>query len=335
MKIYRVGGSVRDELLYGKIKGDRDYVVVGATEEEFLDRYPTAQKVGKAFPVFLVDGDEYAFARTERKVSAGYHGFETIFDPTITLEEDLKRRDLTINAIAKDCETGELTDPFNGQADLQAKKIIHVSDAFSEDPLRAYRVARFAATLPGFTVDIATIELMKTLLDELHTLSPERVWSECNRSLAQEAPDRFFIVLQKSNLLSAHFPELQKLIGVPAGPAEFHPEEDSFTHSIETMMRVTSSDPIIRFAALMHDIGKGETPQNEWPSHHNHTKTGLKLLKTFAKRLKVQSKHQKAANLAIKYHMKAGIIDEMTPKKIVDLLVAVRSFPVDGVRGFF
>jgi len=335
MKIYRVGGSIRDTLLYGQNQGDNDFVVVGATEKEFLERFPQAQKVGKAFPVFLVDGDEYAFARKEKKVAEGYHGFETIFDSTITLEEDLKRRDITINAIAQDIETGEIIDPLNGRADLQAKKIIHVSDAFSEDPLRTYRVARFAATLPNFVVDATTIELMKTLKDELQTLSPERVWSECNRALGQAGPDRFFTLLKKSDLLSVHFPELEALIGVPAGPKEFHPEEDSFSHALETMKLVESDSPVIRFAALMHDIGKGATPHSEWPSHHDHTKTGVTLLAQLAKRLKIQTKHQKAAELAITYHMKAGVIDKMTPKKIVDLLVAVRPFPAQSIRGFF
>ncbi len=208
MKIYQVGGSVRDEIM-GIKPHDFDYVVVGTTEKEFLEKYPDAKKVGKNFPVFLVDGNEYAFARSEKKVAPGYRGFEIDSSSDITLEEDLLRRDITINAIAKNIETGDYIDPFNGIKDIANKKIVHVSDKFSEDPLRVYRVARFAAQFPDFTVDKKTIILMAKLKTELKTLSSERVFTELMKTLEKEKPFRFFETLEKANSLEEHFIEFK------------------------------------------------------------------------------------------------------------------------------
>ncbi len=335
MKIYRVGGSVRDRLLYGENRGDEDFVVVGAKEDEFVRRYPTAQKVGKSFPVFLVNGKEFAFARKEWKNDPGHRGFSIIADPDVTLEEDLKRRDLTINAIAEDMETGELVDPFGGRNDIKNRVIRHVSPAFSEDPLRAYRVARFSAQLPDFSVDASTISLMKTLKSELSFLSAERVWSETARALCQPAPDRFFRILDTTDLLDIHFPELACLKYVPAGPAKYHSEGSALEHSLQVLSAVEYKHPVVRFAALMHDIGKCKTPPEQWPSHYRHDQLGVSQFEAFSTRMKISKQYQTAGKMAIRYHMKAGLIFELRAAKAVDLLMTLRRFPVDGVRGFF
>jgi len=333
MKIYQVGGSVRDEIL-GITPSDRDFLVVGATEEQFLEKYPHAKKIGKSFPVFLVNGSEYAFARKEKKVSPGYRGFEVEFSPDVTLEEDLSRRDITINSIAKDSLTGELIDPFNGIGDIRSKRIVHVTKAFSEDPLRVYRVARFAAKFCDFYVDDKTVDLMSGLKSELKTISAERVWIECVKAMASGCPSRFFKILKEAKVLDVHFPELSALIGVPAGPVEFHPnEKDSFDHTMRAMKR-TPPDPIYIFCILCHDLGKSLTPEKIYPHHYEHDLNGVELVKALCKRLKVPRKYERSAFLTTRYHMTLSRLPEMRPGKAVDLLRKLEGFEPDGVKGF-
>ncbi|MBO4699639.1 multifunctional CCA tRNA nucleotidyl transferase/2'3'-cyclic phosphodiesterase/2'nucleotidase/phosphatase [bacterium] len=324
MKIYSVGGSVRDEIL-GIEAFDRDFVVVGATEAEFLEKFPKAEKVGKSFPVFLVNGCEYAFARRERKNGYGYRGFAVEFSPDITLEEDLKRRDITINAIAKDPDfPDKFIDPYGGIEDIKNKRIIHVSEAFSEDPLRVYRVARFAAKFPDFSVDKSTVKLMKSIGNELMSLSAERVWKELEKTLVYSRPSRFFEVLKEADLLKYHFPEVANLVGVPAGPIQYHPEGDSFIHTVETMDRLRlsgSSDPVAMFAALCHDWGKAASTPDNYPHHYGHDKAGVPIIENFCRRMKnVPERYEFAAKTVAKYHMIVREIDRITPKKAIVIM---------------
>lgn len=337
MKIYQVGGSVRDEIL-GIDAYDRDFVVVGATEAEFLQKFPKAEKVGKSFPVFLVNGCEYAFARKERKNGHGYTGFDVEFSPDITLEEDLKRRDITINAIARDPDFPDrYIDPYGGISDLKNKRIVHVSEAFAEDPLRVYRVARFAAKFPDFSVDKSTIELMHSIGDELLTLSTERVWNELEKILAYPRPSRFFEVLKEADLLKFHFPEVANLIGVPAGPLQYHPEGDAFIHTIETMDRLKlagSSDPVVMFAALCHDWGKAASSPENYPHHYGHDKAGVPIIENFCRRMKnVPQRYRFAAKTVAKYHMIVREIDKITPKKAIIIIKEVLKCSC-GIDGF-
>jgi len=333
MKIYQVGGSVRDEIL-DTLPSDRDFVVVGATVDEFLKKFPKAIKVGRSFPVFLVDGNEYAFARKEKKISAGYRGFDVEFSPDITLEEDLARRDITINSIAKDVETGEIIDPFNGINDIRAKRIVHVTKAFSEDPLRVYRVARFAARFCDFFVDEKTIELMNSLKGELDTLSVERVWAECLKAMESTCPSRFFKILREAEVLDIHFPELFELIDVPAGPVEFHGDEkDSFDHTMKAIKR-TPRDPVLVFSVLCHDLGKALTPKEIYPHHYSHDTNGVEPVKALCKRLKVPKKYERSAFLTARYHMTLSRLPEMRPGKAVNLLRKLDGFEPAGIFGF-
>ncbi|MBQ3368097.1 multifunctional CCA tRNA nucleotidyl transferase/2'3'-cyclic phosphodiesterase/2'nucleotidase/phosphatase [bacterium] len=324
MKIYQVGGSVRDEII-GIPVSDKDFVVVGATEAEFSKKFPKAEKVGKSFPVFLVNGCEYAFARRERKTGHGYRGFSVEFSPDITLEEDLRRRDITINAIAKDPDFPDrYIDPYGGIEDIKNKKIVHVSEAFSEDPLRVYRVARFAAKFPDFSVDESTIKLMNSIGDELETLSTERVWKELEKALVYPRPSRFFEILKEADLLKFHFPEVADLIGVPAGPIQYHPEGDAFIHTIETMDRLKLSgnnDPVAMFAALCHDWGKATSSPDNYPHHYGHDKAGVPIIENFCRRMKnVPERYRLAAKTVAKYHMIVREIDKITPKKAITII---------------
>ena len=336
MKIYQVGGSVRDEIL-GIEAYDKDFVVVGATEAEFLAKFPKAEKVGRSFPVFLVNGCEYAFARKERKNGHGYTGFDVDFSPDITLKEDLLRRDITINAIAKDPDfPDKYIDPYGGIEDIKNKRIIHVSEAFAEDPLRVYRVARFAAKFPGFSVDKSTIKLMNSIGDELKTLSTERVWKELEKALVNPRPSRFFEILKEADLLKYHFPEVQALADVPAGPIQYHPEGDAFIHTIETMDRLKLSgnnDPVAMFAALCHDWGKAASPPDNYPHHYGHDKAGVPIIEKFCKIMKcVPNKYRFAAKTVAKYHMIVREIEKITPKKAIKIIeeIAKTSCGVDG-----
>jgi len=305
MKTYLVGGAVRDKLLGVEAK-DHDWVVVGGTPEEMIAQGFTP--VGSDFPVFLhpETKEEYALARTERKSGHGYHGFEFHADPSVTLEEDLVRRDLTINAMAED-DSGNIIDPFNGQADLANGCLRHVSDAFKEDPVRILRIARYAARFNrwGFHIAHTTHKLMQQMVNEgeVDHLVPERVWQETVRALGEDAPQRFFDVLHKCGALKVVFPELEALFGVPQ-PKHHHPEEDSGVHTMLVLEQAArlSSNLKVRFAALVHDLGKGTTPESEWPRHIAHEDRGVMLVEALCERLRVPREFRDLAILVTKYH---------------------------------
>jgi len=305
MQTYLVGGAVRDRLLNRPVK-DHDWVVVGATPEEMLSL--GYQQVGADFPVFLHPDthEEYALARTERKSGKGYQGFVCDFSSEVTLEEDLLRRDLTINAMAA-TDDGHIVDPYNGQQDLEQRKLRHVSDAFAEDPLRVLRVARFAARFAGlgFTVADETMTLMKTMVadGELEHLVAERVWTETQRALGEEHADVYFQVLRECGALAVWFPELDALFGVPQ-PEKYHPEVDTGVHALMCLQAaVRLSDNIaVRWAALIHDLGKALTPESEWPRHFGHEKRGIKPVKKLCERLKAPNDAKTLALLASEFH---------------------------------
>ncbi|MFL6550252.1 MAG: multifunctional CCA addition/repair protein [Povalibacter sp.] len=330
MKIYLVGGAVRDELLGLPVK-ERDWVVVGARPEELIDA--GYKPVGKDFPVFLhpKTGEEYALARTERKTGPGYRGFETQFSTDVTLEEDLERRDLTINAMAKDIETGELIDPFHGQEDLQARVLRHVSNAFVEDPVRVLRAARFASrfAMLGFSVAEETIALMREIAarGELDALVPERVWQETQRALQQPAPWKYFEVLRDADALRVIFPEVDALFGVPQ-PEQWHPEIDSGVHTMMVLQQATrlSVDPVVRFAALVHDLGKATTPPEEWPRHIAHEHRSVALIEQLCARLRVPTAYREIAVLVGRYHLLAHKALELRPSTLLELFEHLDAF---------
>jgi tRNA nucleotidyltransferase (CCA-adding enzyme) len=327
MKTYLVGGAVRDSLLEIPIK-ERDWVVVGATTQQMLDL--GFKPVGKEFPVFLhpKTKDEYALARTEKKVARGYHGFEFHADPDVTLEEDLKRRDLTINAMAQD-DDGTIIDPFHGQQDLQNKILRHVSDAFAEDPVRILRVGRFAARFADFTIAPETMQLMKNMVQagEVDALVAERVWQELERALSESNPERFIEVLRKCGALKIIFPEIDDLFGVP-NPAEWHPEIDSGIHTLMTLQMAVklTDDPTIRFAVLVHDVGKAKTDKELLPEHHGHEKIGVSLVKDLCERLHVPRKYQDLAEMVTQYHGASYKIYEFSPNAVLRLLEKLDAF---------
>jgi tRNA nucleotidyltransferase (CCA-adding enzyme) len=330
MQIYLVGGAVRDELL-GLPARERDWVVVGARPEDLLAR--GFKPVGKDFPVFLhpQTGEEYALARTERKTGPGYRGFETLFAPDVTLEQDLERRDLTINAIAKDPDSGALIDPFGGQRDLDDRTLRHVSPAFVEDPLRVLRVARFAARFAqlGFRVAPETLSLMREIAarGELDALVSERVWQETQRALEMPTPARFFEVLRDANALPVIFPELHALFGVPQ-PERWHPEIDSGVHTLMVLEQAAklSADPVVRFAALTHDLGKGTTPPSEWPRHIAHEQRGVALIEKLCDRLRVPNAYRELAVLVSRYHLDAHRATELRDTTLLELLERLDAF---------
>ena len=311
MKIYQVGGAVRDRLL-GLPVVDHDWVVVGATPEQMLDLGYKA--VGRDFPVFLhpETGEEYALARTERKTGPGYTGFAFHAAPGVTLEEDLQRRDVTINAMAED-EDGNLIDPFNGRADLKAGLLRHVSPAFVEDPLRVLRVARFAARF-GFRIDDQTLELMRAISagGELEALTPERVWTETERGLGEDNAPVYFTVLRDCHALGVLFPELERLFGVPQ-PPQHHPEIDTGVHTLMVLEQACrlSDDTAVRFAALVHDLGKGTTPRASWPSHPAHEERGVALVEALCERYRIPNRHRELAVMTSRYHLDCHRIREM------------------------
>lgn len=331
MKTYLVGGAVRDELLALPVR-ERDWVVVGATPEELTRQGYRA--VGKDFPVFLhpQSNEEYALARTERKTGPGYKGFKTEFSPDVTLEDDLVRRDLTINAIAKDPDTGALIDPFGGRRDLEARTLRHVSPAFVEDPLRVLRVARFAARFAqlGFTVAPETAELMREMAasGELEALVPERVWQETRRALEQSTPQVYFQVLRDTNALKVIFPEVDALFGVPQ-PPQWHPEIDTGVHTLMVIEQAAklSSDSTVRFAALTHDLGKGTTPKAELPRHIAHEERSVNLVESLCKRLRVPNEHRELAVIVARHHGRAHRALELRESTMVDLID-----DLDGLR---
>ena len=320
MQIYLVGGAVRDELLGIEVK-DRDWVVVGSTPEEMAALGYKA--VGKEFPVFIHpdSGEEYALARTERKSGPGYKGFVFNTSDDITLEQDLERRDITINAIARD-ENGDLIDPFNGRNDLENKVIRHVSDAFTEDPLRVLRVARFAAQF-DFIIAAETLALLTEIsaTDELEALVPERIWVETEKALQTRAPRRYFEVLRECNALRVLFPEVDRLFGVPQ-PERYHPEIDCGVHTLMVLDQAANltADPEVRFAALVHDLGKATTPQEIWPSHHGHGERGVELIDKLCDRLRIPNRYRELATVVSRYHLNCHRIDELSPKVVVGKL---------------
>lgn len=328
MKIYCVGGAVRDALLGLPVK-DHDYVVVGATPQQMVEQ--GYRPVGKDFPVFLHPDtqEEYALARTERKSGKGYRGFEVYAAPQVTLEQDLARRDLTINAMARD-EAGELIDPYNGRADIQSKTLRHVSDAFIEDPVRILRIARFAARFDEFTVAPETMRLMRHMVQagEVDALVAERAWQELARGLMEAKPSRMFEVLRACGALQRILPEVDRLWGVPQ-PAQYHPEIDTGVHVMLVIDYAAAhgfSLPV-RFAALTHDLGKGTTPAEMLPQHIGHEERSAQLLKAVCQRLRVPNDCKELAHIVAKFHGKAGRVDEMRPATLVQFL-----YDTDAIR---
>lgn len=330
MKTYLVGGSVRDELLGLPVK-DHDYVVVGASPEE-MERLGY-RPVGKDFPVFLhpQTHEQYALARTERKISRGYKGFEVFASPQVTLQEDLARRDLTINSIAKD-EAGNIIDPFNGVADLEAGILRHVSPAFSEDPVRILRAARFAARF-GFRIAPETLALMSEMVHngEVDALVPERVWQELARGLMEENPSRMFYVLRECGALTRILPEVDVLFGVPQ-PAHAHPEIDTGLHIMLAIdyAAVRNYSLPVRFATLTHDLGKGTTPPEEWPRHIGHEERSIDLTRNLCERIRIPKDSRDLALLVARYHGNVHRAEELKPSTLADILQAVDAYRKPG-----
>lgn len=326
MKVYAVGGSVRDQLLGLDVR-DQDYVVVGSTPEE-MERLGF-KPVGRDFPVFLhpETREEYALARTERKSGHGYRGFVVHTAPDVTLEQDLERRDLTINAIARD-ENGNIIDPFNGVADLRQGVLRHVGPAFREDPVRVLRTARFAARF-GFEVATQTRALMQQMVadGEVDHLVAERVWQELSKGLMESKPSRMFEVLRSCDALAIILPEIDALFGVPQ-PQQTHPEVDTGAHImlvIDYAAKQQYSLPV-RFAALTHDLGKATTPRNQWPAHHGHEQESARLVQSLCARLRVPGHCCDVARLTARYHGEIHRAEELRPATILKLLTATDAF---------
>ena len=334
MKTYLVGGAVRDRLLGLPVK-DRDYVVVGATAGNLLRLGYTP--VGKDFPVFLhpQTKEEYALARTERKTGRGYHGFAFDTAPDVTLEDDLRRRDLTINAMAEDAN-GALVDPFGGAADLRNHLLRHVSPAFAEDPVRILRVARFAARYAGrgFRVADETLELMRRMVrdGEADHLVPERVWAETQKALAERTPGAFLRALRDCGALAVVMPEVDALYGVPQR-ADFHPEIDTGVHLemvLDMAARLAPGDALIGWCALTHDLGKALTPKDELPSHRGHEHAGVAPLRALAERLKVPNEYATLAELVCRLHLLAHTAFELRPETVLKLFEQLDAFRQPG-----
>ncbi|MES1942607.1 tRNA nucleotidyltransferase [Salinisphaera sp. PC39] len=329
MKTYLVGGAVRDELLGLPVR-ERDWVVVGATPADM--EAAGYRPVGRDFPVFLhpETGEEHALARTERKSGRGYHGFVFHTGTDVTLEDDLERRDLTVNAIARD-DDGRLVDPFGGRRDLEARLLRHVSDAFVEDPVRLLRVARFYARFAplGFRVADETKALLARMVadGEVDHLVPERVWSETERSLALPGPQRFFELLREVGALARLFPELDALFGVPQ-PETHHPEIDSGRHTLLALAQAArmETSTAVRFAVLCHDFGKALTPRDRWPAHHGHEAAGVAPVRACCERLGVPRAHRDLALLATRWHLHVHRALELRPATVLDLLEAADAF---------
>ncbi len=323
MEVYLVGGTVRDKLLNRPVK-ERDWVVVGATPGELEALGYKA--VGRDFPVFLHPDthDEVALARLEKKVGPGYRGFITEYSPTVTLEDDLQRRDLTVNAMAEDA-TGQLIDPHGGQRDLAARLLRHVSSAFVEDPVRILRVARFAARYAPLNFRVAedTLALMRQMVaaGEVDALVPERVWAETVRALGEPNPEVFIEVLRDCGALVVILPELDALFGVPQ-PEKWHPEIDTGLHQLLALQQSVrlGGNERVRFAVLMHDLGKGLTPPDLWPAHRGHEETGAALVELVCERLHVPNDFRDLALLASRYHTHVHRALELRPATLLELL---------------
>ncbi|MEP7041559.1 MAG: multifunctional CCA addition/repair protein [Dokdonella sp.] len=330
MQIFLVGGAVRDQLL-GLDVVDRDYVVVGATPDEMLRL--GYKPVGKDFPVFLhaQTGEEYALARTERKTGHGYHGFAFHADAAVTLEQDLERRDLTINAMARDAD-GVIVDPFGGRRDLDERVLRHVSAAFVEDPVRVLRVARFVARYSaiGFRIAAETLALMRAMVDsgEVDHLVAERVWAETRKALTEPKPSAFVRALRDCDALRVVFPEVDVLYGIPQR-AEFHPEIDTGTHIemvLDMAARLAPGDDLVGWCALTHDLGKALTPKVELPRHIRHEHNGVAPLRALSARLKVPAEHAALAELVCRHHLEAHRAFELRAATVLELLEKLDSF---------
>ncbi|MXZ28799.1 MAG: multifunctional CCA addition/repair protein [Gammaproteobacteria bacterium] len=334
MKTYLVGGAVRDRLLGLEVR-ERDWVVVGATADELLKQ--GYKEVGRSFPVFLhpETQEEYALARRETKTAPGYRGFEVDFGPEVTLEEDLMRRDLTINAMAGD-DAGRLVDPYGGERDLAEKVLRHVSPAFREDPVRILRVARFAARFDGQGFGIApeTMALMREMVaqGEAAALVPERVWQETVRALDEDAPQRFFEVLRECGALKVIFPEIDRLWGVPQ-PKRWHPEIDTGVHVMMVLEQAARfSDKVeVRFAALTHDLGKGVTPEQYWPRHSGHEAASVRLVGEMCERLGAPKRFRTLAEKVARYHGVCHRADELRPETKLKVLESLGAFRADSL----
>ena len=328
---YLVGGAVRDAILNKPIK-DEDYCITGFTSEKFLQLFPNAKVRGKAFEVFDLEGKEFALARRETKIGKGHKEFVIETNEEITIEEDLKRRDITINSIAQDVLTKEIIDPFGGKEDLENKIIRATSSRFSEDPLRVYRVARIASSL-NFIVSRKTLNMMNKLKDELLTLSKERVFAEFRKALETDKPSIFFKVLRDAEVLDVHFKEVYDLIGA-IQPIKYHPEGDSYNH---TMLALDNSakltkDVKVRFCTLVHDLGKGRTPKEMYPHHYNHEQRGQEPLRNLCKMLGTPNDWKKMGTTAVLEHMKGGIFPQMTIAKKVSFIEKIDKSSL-GLKG--
>ena len=326
MKVYKVGGAVRDKLL-GRPVSDCDWVVIGATAQDLLGLGYRA--VGKDFPVFLhpQTHEEYALARTERKVGPGYKGFVFHASPEVSLEADLERRDVTINAMAEDIDGG-IIDPYGGRADLEREILRHVSPAFAEDPVRILRVARFAARF-GFRIAEETLALMREMVaaGETEALVPERVWAELDKALAEPNPRLFFEALRNCGALLVLFPEIERLFGVPQ-PPRHHPEIDTGLHVMLVLDQAArlSEDARVRFATLVHDLGKGTTPQEQWPHHHGHEERGAEIILAFCQRYRIPNDYRDLAVLVARYHSHCHRALELRPATLLTALEALDAF---------
>lgn len=339
--LYLVGGAVRDYLM-GIEPHDMDFCVTGLSFIEFVSLFPSARMQGKDFPVFAMDGFEFALARTERKIGDKHTDFEIQADKSVTIEEDLKRRDITANAIAINVLDGNIVDPYDGKKDIENKIIRMVSPAFREDPLRVYRVARFASSL-GFEVDFETIQSMQNMKSELVHLPAERVFTEFRKALVSSHPSCFFEVLRKANVLDVHFKELFDLIGVEQ-PIKYHPEGDAYIHTLEVLERASeltpganigSDEELTRFCALVHDFGKGATPKEEWPRHIGHEEHGIELIHNFCTHIKAPNKFEKAGKLTSLLHMKAGNFSSLKPStkvRMIEQIANSRSISFEGIE---
>ena len=330
-RLYLVGGAVRDKLM-NQPPHDEDYCITGISSEKFGQLFPESFKRGKAFEVFGLDGKEFALARTEKKTGTGHKNFEVTCNSSITIEEDLSRRDITINSMAQDVITGEIIDPYGGKEDLQNHIIRATTSSFKEDPLRVYRAARFSSKF-NFEIEPETLKLMNELKPELISLSAERVFEELRKALNTDYPENFFNSLRKADVLDVHFIEIYKLIGA-LQPEKYHPEGDAYNHSMLALKKATelTKDEKIRFSALVHDLGKGVTPKSEYPHHINHDKNGVAEVKKLGKRLKMPTLWIKCGMISAKVHMKAGIFNKMTPNKQVEFFEQICKTPL-GLEG--
>jgi len=333
-RLYLVGGAVRDLLLELTVH-DKDYCVTGLSPQSFETLFPQAILQGKHFPVYILNDSEFALARTEKKAGEKHIDFICDSSPSITIEEDLARRDLTINSIAIDVLTQEIIDPFHGQEDIKNNILRITSSAFCEDPLRVYRVARFASQF-NFHIETTTLAMMRSMKDSLSHLSVERVFQEFRKALLTNHPSTFFQVLRDTNCLNVHFQEIADLIGVEQ-PLLYHPEGDAYNHTMQILEKVSTqtNDELTRFGALVHDFGKAVTPRENWPHHYNHDKLGVTVVQSFCHRLKMPILFSKAGSVSSREHMLAGIYSNLKPGTKIDFFERIyrsKSLSFEGLE---